>query len=64
MESKDTVTLSKISLESVPVGLLDDISAMVCAQSMAWCWTGVMPLPEPVLTYFTNAYMRSRDPMN
>ena len=46
----------QISLRFVPKSLIDDKSALV--QVMAWCWTGNKPLPEPMLTEFTDAYMQ------
>ena len=46
----------KISLKFVPRGLIDNKSALV--QIMAWRRTGDKPLPEPMLTQFTNAYVR------
>ena len=30
----------------------------VFVQVMAWCWIGDIPLPEPMLTQFTGAYMQ------
>ena len=45
-----------ISLKFVPKGPIDNKAALV--QVMAWRWTGNKPLPEPVLTQFTDAYMR------
>ena len=44
-----------ISLKCVSKGLIDNKSALV--QVMAWCQTGNKPLPEPMLTQFTDAYM-------
>ena len=46
----------KISLKFVPKGPIDNKSALV--QVMAWHRTGDKPLPEPMLTQFTDAYMR------
>ena len=46
----------RISLKFVPKGPIDNKAALV--QVMAWSWTGDKPLPEPMLTQFTNAYMR------
>ena len=46
----------KISLKFVPKGPIDNKSALV--QVMAWCRTGDKPLPEPMLTQFTDAYMQ------
>ena len=45
----------EISL-NVPKGPIDKKSALV--QVMAWRRTGDTPLPEPMLTQFTDAYMR------
>ena len=46
----------KISLKFVPKGLINNIPALV--QIMAWRRLGDKPLFEPVLTQFTDAYMR------
>ena len=48
--------LIQISLKFVPRGPIDNKPALVWV--MAWRWTGDKPLPEPVLTQFTDAYMR------
>ena len=40
----------------IPKGSIDKKSALV--RVMAWCRTGDKPLPEPRLTYLTDAYMR------
>ena len=45
----------QISLKFVPKGSVDNKSALV--QVMAWRRTGDKPLPEPVLTQVTDAYM-------
>ena len=47
--------LIQISLKFVPKGPNDNKSALV--QVMAWRRTGDKPLPEPILTEFTDAYM-------
>ena len=47
---------SWISLKFVPRSVIDNIPALV--QVMAWCQTGDKPLPEPMLTHITDAYMR------
>ena len=44
-----------ISLKFVPDGPIDNKSALL--QVMAWHWTGDKPLPEPVLTQFTDTFM-------
>ena len=46
----------QISLKFVPRSPVDNKSALV--QVMAWRRTGDKPLPEPMLTQFTDAYMR------
>ena len=46
----------QISLKFVPRGSNDNKSAVV--EVMAWCGTGDKPLPEQMLTQFTDAYMR------
>ena len=46
----------KISLKFVPKGPIDNESVLV--QVMAWRRTGDKLLPEPMLTQFTDAYMR------
>ena len=48
--------LIKISLKLVPKGPIDNKPALV--QVMAWRRTGDRPLPEPMLTQFTDAYMQ------
>ena len=45
-----------ISLEFVPKGLIDYKSALV--QVVAWHRAGEKPLPESMLTQFTDAYIR------
>ena len=46
----------RISLKFVPRSLIDNKPAL--AQVMAWRRTGDKPLPEPMLTQSTDAYMR------
>ena len=46
----------QFSLKFVPKGPIDNKPALV--QAMAWCQTGHEPLPEPMSTQFTNAYMQ------
>ena len=48
--------LTKISLKFVPMGPIDNNPALV--QIIAWCRIGDKPLSEPMLTRFTDAYMR------
>ena len=45
----------RISLKFVRKSPIDNKSALV--QVMAWCWTGNKPLPESMLTQFSDAYM-------
>ena len=45
-----------ISLKFVSKIPIDNKAALV--QVMARCWIGDKPLPEPMLTPFTDAYMR------
>ena len=45
----------RISLKFVPKGLIDKMFALI--QVMAWRLTGDKPLPEPMMTQFTDAYM-------
>ena len=47
---------TRLSLKFVPKGSIDKKTALV--QVMAWRRTGDKPLPEPMLTQFTDAYMR------
>ena len=46
----------KISLKFVPKGVIDINAALV--QVIAWRRIGHKLLPEPMLTQFTDAYMR------
>ena len=46
----------KMSLKLVPRSPIDNKSALV--RVMAWRRTGDKPLPEPMMTQFTDAYMR------
>ena len=46
----------KISLQFVPRSPIDNKPTLV--QVMAWCRSGDKPLPEPLMTNFTDAYMR------
>ena len=45
----------QVSQKFVPKGLIDSKSTLF--QVMAWCLTGNKPLPEPMMTQFTDAYM-------
>ena len=51
-----------ISLKYVPMCPIDIKSALV--QVMAWHLTGDKPLPELMLTQFTDAYMRHKREMS
>ena len=46
----------KIQLTLIPNGIIDNTSALV--QVMGWHWTGDKPLPEPMMTQFSDPYMR------
>ena len=46
----------QISLKFVPKRPIDNKPALV--QVIAWCRTGDKPLPEPIFSQFTDAYMR------
>ena len=48
--------LIRISLKFVPKSPIDNKTALV--QVMAWRQTGDKPLPEPMLTQFTDTNMR------
>ena len=45
----------QISLKYVLRSTNDNKAALV--QVMAWCWAGDKPLPETLMTQFTDAYM-------
>ena len=47
--------LIQISLKFVGRSPIDNKPALV--QVVAWCWTGYKPLPEPMMTQFTDTYM-------
>ena len=46
----------QISFNYAPRSTIDNKPALV--QVMAWCRTGDKPLPEPMVTQFSDAYMR------
>ena len=48
----------QIALKFFPRGPVDSKSALV--QVMAWRRKGDKPFPEPMMTQFTEAYMRGR----
>ena len=52
----------QISLKLIPKGPIDNKPALV--QVMAWCRTGDKPLCEPMMTQFTEAYMRHQGEMS
>ena len=52
----------QISLYLVSRSPIDKKPALV--QVMAWRWTGDKPLPEPMMTQFTDAYMRHQGEMS
>ena len=54
--NKKFCVLNKISLKFVPKGPINNILALV--QIMAWRRSGDKPLSEPMLTQFTDAYIR------
>ena len=51
----------RISMKFVPKRPIDNKSALV--QVMAWRRTGDKPLPEPMLTQFTDTYMQHKGEM-
>ena len=53
--NENIIILIQISLKCIPKGLIDNMSALV--HLMAWHLTGDKPLPEAMMTLFTNAYM-------
>ena len=52
----------RISLEFVPKDPIDNKSALV--QVMVWCRIDDKPLPEAILTQFTDTYMRQQGVMS
>ena len=52
----------RISLKFVPKGPADNKPALVLV--MAWCQTGDKPLPQPMVTQFTQAYMQQQGEMS
>ena len=55
LNENDRTTI-QILLKFVPMSPIDNTPALV--QVMAWRRTGAKPLSEPMLTRFTDAYMR------
>ena len=56
LDENDRIPIRFFPLKFVPRSPIDNTPALV--QVMAWCLTGDRPLPEPMLTQFTDAYMR------
>ena len=54
--------LIRISLRFVPRSPIDNKPALL--QVMAWRRPGDKPLPEPMLTQFTDAYMQHKGEMS
>ena len=54
--NKDVLISIKISLKFIPNGPISNIPQLV--QIMAWHWPGDKPLSEPMLTWFTKAYLQ------
>ena len=59
---KSFFILIPVSLKFVPKGPIDNKSVLV--QEMAWRWIGDKPLPQPMLTEFTDEYMRQQEEMS
>ena len=55
LNENDSIPI-QISLKFVPRSPIDNKATLV--QVMAWCRTGNKPLPELMLTQFSDAYMR------
>ena len=55
LDENNRITI-QISVKFVPRSPIDNKPVLV--QVMAWRRTGHKPLPEPMLTQFTDAYMR------
>ena len=55
LNESDRITI-QISLNFFPMSPIDNAPALV--QVMAWRRTGDKPLPEPMLTRLSDAYMR------
>ena len=55
--NKNDLTRIQISLKFVPMGRIKTKPALV--QVMTWRPAGNKPLPEPMLTQSTDAYMRN-----
>ena len=49
--------LIQIPLKFVPKGLADKKTILAKIKIMAWLWTGTNPLSEPMMYWFTEAYM-------
>ena len=55
LKENNRITI-QIPLKCVPISLIDNKPALV--QVMVWRRTGAKPLHEPMMTQFTDAYMR------
>ena len=60
--NENDIILIQVALKFVPRGPIKDTLALV--HVMAWRRTGDKPLPEPMLTQFTDAYMRHHGNMS
>ena len=60
--NENIIILMQISLKFAPMGPIDNKSALV--QVTAWHRPGDKPLYEPMLTHFTDAYMRYQGEMS
>ena len=54
--NENNYILIQISLKFVPRGLIENKSALI--QTGAWCWTGNMSVPEPVMTVIDTVYYK------
>ena len=61
MNENDKIPI-RISMKFIPSSPIDNKPALV--QVMAWRRTGGKLLPEPMLTQFTDAYMRHQGEMS
>ena len=61
LNENERITI-QISLKFVPMSPVDNTPALI--QVMAWRRPGDKPLSEPMLTRFTDAYMRHQGEMS
>ena len=54
--NENVLIFIKILLKFIPMGPINNILALI--QIMAWSQIGDKPLPEPMMTQFTDTYMR------